>query len=130
VTLLIAPTIAVLGLVATFLVVRSRYREKQSLYETLRAERREQIEKARRRAVGERAATPTPAPATESPAAAPAAAPTPARDGEPPSGIAAIRAEAIQRGRGRNIVGVAALVASLVLVLLGVVLAIVESRLT
>src|SRR5581483_12521090 len=105
---------------------RSRYREKQSLYETLRAERREQIEKARRRAVGERAATPTPAPATESPAAAP----TPARDGEPPSGIAAIRAEAIQRGRGRNIVGVAALVASLVLVLLGVVLAIVESRLT
>jgi hypothetical protein len=129
VTLLIAPTVAVLGLIATFLVIRSRYREKQSLYETLRAERREQIEKARRRAISEAdEPSPTPTPAAATPASQPPEAVAP--EGAPPSGIAAIRAEAIQRGRTRSIAGVAALVASLVLVLLGVVLAIVESRLT
>jgi hypothetical protein len=49
-TIWVAPTVAALGLIATFIVVRARYREKQSLYETLRQERREQIERARQRA--------------------------------------------------------------------------------
>lgn len=127
VSLLIAPTVAVLGLIATFLVVRSRYKEKQSLYETLRAERRQQIDKARRRAMREE--TPSqPPPATPPPATEVAAGPAP--EGAPPSGVAAIRAEAIQRGRARGVVGVAALVGSLALILLGVILAIVESHLT
>jgi hypothetical protein len=125
VTLLIAPTVAALGLIATVLVIRARYREKESLYETLRAERQKQIQQARRRAIGDSKATPPP-PTPAVPAPAQAAAHSAPKT--PVSGIAAIREEAIHRGRLRNVAGVTALVVSLAVVLLGVVLAIAEAR--
>jgi hypothetical protein len=126
VTLLIAPTVAVLGLIATFLVVRARYREKESLYETLRAERQKQIQHARLRAMGQTQAAASPAPA---PPAAPVADPVaPVEPAEPATGIAAIREQAIHRDRLRNVTGIVALVVSLVLVLLGILLAIAESH--
>lgn len=123
VTLLIAPTVAALGLIATVLVIRARYREKESLYESLRSERRAQIQKARQRALS------GPVPVTPAQPVGPA--PTPVRPAtlvEPPSGIAAIRAQAIERGRLHNVAGLAALVVSLIVVLLGVLLAIVQSH--
>lgn len=122
VTLLIAPTVAVLGLIATFLVVRARYREKESLYETLRAERQKQIQHARMRAIGH-----TAAPAAE-PVVAPAEPVAPAPPEAPATGVAAIREQAIHRDRLRNVTGIVALVVSLVLVLLGVLLAIAQSH--
>lgn len=125
-TLLIAPTVAALGLIATILVIRARYREKQSLYETLRVERQKQIQQARLRAIGDPNATPPPAPATPVPAPAAAAAPetpTPSL-----SGIASIREQAIHRERLRNVAGMTALVVSLLVVLLGVLLAIAEAH--
>jgi hypothetical protein len=120
---LVAPTVAALGVIATILVVRARYREKESLYETLRAERQKQIQEARLRAIGDPAG-PTPPPATPVPAAeAVTRAPK-----SPPSGVASIREHAIHRDRFRNVAGVTALVVSLILVLLGVLLAIAEGH--
>ncbi len=139
-TLLIAPAVAFLGLVATFVVVRSRYRERQSLYEQLRSERRHQIEKARARVLSDPSPTPVMAAATQAPAPAVPVAAAPAQRTstslapsplpEQQTVIAAIRAQAAERGRTRNVVGVAALAGSLALVLLGIMLAVVESHVT
>ena len=60
--LLLGPLIAVLGVVAVAAVIRTRWRVRHSLYETLRNERHRQIEEARARALGT-----TPASAAESP---------------------------------------------------------------
>jgi hypothetical protein len=124
VTLLIAPAAAVLGLIATFVVIRARYREKESLYETLREERQKQIQQARLRAMGEpnTAATRPPAPAE------PVGAVESSRPDDPPSGLADVRAQTIRRDRLSNVTGIIALVVSLVLVLLGVLLAVAQTH--
>jgi hypothetical protein len=48
--LFLAPLIAVIGLLATLFVIRTRWRVKKSLYSTLRAERTAQLEAQKKRA--------------------------------------------------------------------------------
>lgn len=48
---MLGPLVAVLGLLAAFIAVRTRWRVRQSLYESLRTERRRQVEQARGRVV-------------------------------------------------------------------------------
>jgi Flp pilus assembly protein TadB len=124
VTLLIAPAAAVLGLIATFVVIRARSREKESLYETLRAERQKQIQQARLRAMGntDTAGTRPPAPAE------PVEAVETSRPEDPRSELAELRAQRIHRDRLSNVTGIIALVVSLVLVLLGVLLAVAQTH--
>lgn len=49
--MLLPPVIALLGVVATVLVIRTRYRVKHSLYTSVRAGQTRHIERARKRAL-------------------------------------------------------------------------------
>ena len=49
--LLLPPVVAVLGIIATAFVIRTRYRVRHSLYTSVRATRTRHVEEARRRAL-------------------------------------------------------------------------------
>lgn len=96
---MLGPLLAVLGLVGVVAVMRTRWRVRHSLYESLRTERQRQIEEARARALGE-----TPAPAGR-----------PAKVVESGGGLA-VRETPVQ-----VVLGYAALLGALLAVLFGIV---------
>ena len=91
--------LAVLGVVAVAAVVRTRWRVRHSLYESLRTERQQQIEQARARALGD--------------SAPPAGRPSKVVESE---GALAVRETPFQ-----VVLGYAALLGAVVIVLFGVV---------
>ncbi len=68
--LAVGPIIALLGIVATFYVLRHKARVRKSMYRTLRDERERQLKHARERALAARAAAARAADAASAPAAA------------------------------------------------------------
>lgn len=96
---MLGPLLAVLGVVAVAAVIRTRWRVRHSLYESLRMERHHQIEEARARALGE--------------TSPPAGRPSKVVDS---GGALAVRETPVQL-----ILGYAALLGALMVVLFGVV---------
>ena len=98
--------IAALGLVAVFAVLRTRWRVRHSLYDSLRAERQRQVEEARGRALG----------------AGTAAGESPPRVIDSQGGLT------VRETTAQVLAGHAALAVALLLVLLGVVVLVGATR--
>ncbi len=108
--MLAGPLVALLGLLAVVFVLRTRWRVRRSLYESLRAERQRQIEAAHRRGGG----TGGEASAGRGPA-------------EPPV-EAGVMAQRVRESRLQSAAGTAALVATVLLVVVGILLVVGQPR--